>query len=170
MRNLLKIVANLLKNCCKSVLTMHHRTRADTDYGSYRRVAGKRSWSSTSPKSPLAKAKPVFQQFPLEHLHREIYIENFRQDVDGSDGEIGNTCRYSGENHLNSDPLMTLSHFDAQEDPRSPFFAPRSLAMKRTLTAGKRSLLPEWPMTSKREEEVEEVPRIRLKWRRAGRG
>ena len=42
--------------------------------------------------------------------------------------------------------------------------------MKRTLTAGKRSLLPEWPMTSKREEVVEEVPWIRLKRRRAGRG
>ena len=138
-------------------------TRADTDYGSYRRVAGKRSWFSTSPKAPLAQAQPFFQQFPLEHLHRETNFKQLRQDK-----ENGETCRYSGEDYLNSDPMMTLSHFDnGQEDPRSPFFAPRSLAMKRTTRAEKRSLLPEWPMTSKREEEV---PWIRLKRRREGRG
>ena len=156
----LKVVANHYKQST---------TRADTDYGSYRRVAGKRSWSSTSPKAPLAQAQPFFQQFPLDHLHRETYIEHLRQDLEGSDEENGKNCRRSREDHLNSDPL-TLYHFDGQEDLRSPFFAPRSLAMKRTLTAGKRSLLPEWPMTSKREEVVEEVPWIRLKRRRAGRG
>ena len=71
--------------------------------------------------------------------------------------------------------MVISSHVDGQEEPKGPLFAPQSLPMKRKTKAEKRSLLPtfslasppEWQMTSKR---VEEVPWIRLKRRRAGRG
>ena len=148
------------------VLKWKQSTRADTDYGSYRRVAGKRSLGSSgsTPKAPLANAQLLlqpFHQFPLEQVHRETYVK--QEDVGGADGENGETCQHSREALLNSD-RMTLSNFEAEEEPAIPFFAPRSLTMKRTPKA---EAEPEWQVTSKR---VNELPWLRLKRRRAGRG
>ena len=130
-------------------------TRADTDYGSYRRVAGKRS--SLSPKAPLANAQLVFQPFQWFPPEQMTFIKHLRQQgVKGSDEE---SCRFSGEALFNLDRMAPASNFE----PERPFFYPRSLTMKRSAKAEE----PERKMTSKR---VKELPWLRLKRRRAGKG
>ena len=110
-------------------------------------------------------------------MHRETYVKHLRQeDVGGSDEENGKNCRHLGETLFNSD-RMTLSNVDTEEEPKSPIFGPRSLTMKRAPKAEETSLVPtlstvltsspEWQATSKR---VKELPWLRLKRRRTGRG
>ena len=136
----------------------------------------------------------LFRRFPLEQLHRETHVQQLRQDLGGAGEETGEACGRSGGVQINS---LTLSQFEAGEEPRTPSLtigrtpkrSQRLPTFSRAMEAGwqqeypkstpKRSQLPtfameannlppEWQQeTTKR---VEEVPWIRLKRRRAGRG